>query len=237
MTYIENVSDFRDKDKILVRCDKCDSEYRMLLISAKRCSKRNDGKHICLSCVAKASLKPQNNPKYWTEEKKKEHSLTMMKSENYRESLKTRKVLNGKSNPMYGKKHTIKTKQKMSQARKGKIGVNATGWKGGKMSLTRRVKGYTHREYKWYFRCLKRDKFKCAECSSKKEIDVHHIKPMAKLIKELLTKNNISGTIDDKYLWLIKQPEIIDSELKNGITLCRPCHRHKHQNWGSHEPR
>lgn len=36
--------------------------------------------------------------------------------------------------------------------------------------------------------------------------------------------------------WLIVQPEIVDNELKNGITLCRKCHKEIHKNWGSHEP-
>jgi len=36
--------------------------------------------------------------------------------------------------------------------------------------------------------------------------------------------------------WLIGQPEIIDKNLENGLTLCIKCHKKVHKNWGSHEP-
>ena len=121
--------------------------------------------------------------------------------------------------------------------RTGKVGKNATAWKGGKTSLNRRVKGYQHKTLNWYKKVFERDNFKCTICNSKKKIDVHHIKPISVLIKELLIKYNGPNDNTSKLLWLIQQTEIIDKDLENGITLCRECHRKIHLNWGSHEPR
>lgn len=121
----------------------------------------------------------------------------------------------------------------MSKSRIGKIGKNATAWKGGKFSLTRRVKKIIHTRYGWYRRVYERDDYKCTKCGSNKQIDAHHKKPIWKLIREL-SADKTFDTEDVQLEWLVKQPEIKDTDLKNGQTLCRECHKKVHYNWGSH---
>lgn len=172
-------------------------------------------------------------------ERKKEicQSEAVKSSEKYYAALQQRKVLSGVQNPMYGKQHSAATKKKMSEVRKGKLGPNATAWKGGKLSITRRVKGIIHTRYNWYKKVYERDNFCCQQCGSKKKLDAHHIEPIYKIIKMLLATCNLCfETNEDKIEWLANQPKIIDSELKNGITLCRKCHKQEHgKKWGSHE--
>lgn len=174
----------------------------------------------------------QCTPEYWTEERKKIHG-ERVKTDKYREGIKNRNC-SGVHNSMFGKKLTESTRQKMSIARTGKTGSNATNWQGGKMSVARLVKGFIHRTSNWYKRVYQRDGFKCSVCGSKTKIDAHHIKSISRIIKDL-TKGITFESSQDKVAWLIKQPEVIDTELHNGITLCRLCHKKAHKNWGSHE--
>jgi len=123
----------------------------------------------------------------------------------------------------------------MSVSRTGKIGSMATAWKGGRCSVNSRVKGIVHGRYNWYGRIYQRDNWQCVLCGNKSKIDAHHIDPINQIIKRLCA--NRQFTNDEKVIWLVGQPEIIDNELKNGITLCRACHKLKHANWGSHDCR
>jgi 5-methylcytosine-specific restriction endonuclease McrA len=135
---------------------------------------------------------------------------------------------------MFGRKHTAETKRKMSISRTGKLGPNATAWKGGKSSLTCRVKKIIHTRYGWYAAVLRRDGWKCTECGSKKKIEPHHIEAVVVIIKRL-TEGTTFDSDEEKIEWLVIQPEIEDPELKNGITFCRECHKKAHNNWGSHD--
>jgi len=134
---------------------------------------------------------------------------------------------------MFGKKLSAETRAKMSKSRTGKLGPEATGWKGGKLSLCRRVKLGIHRRYQWYKRVYERDGWKCVNCGSKEKLDAHHVRPISKLIREL-TKGATFESDEAKIEWLLTRPEIRDDELKNGMTLCRNCHKMEHNNWGSH---
>lgn len=237
MAYLYSTIGYIDNDMIDISCDICNKQWSILLISAKRSIKKN-GKHVCRSCKARLLIRPQNTKSYWTADRKRSHGNLIRQSISYYEAIAKRPYIGSTNNPMFGKQHSIETRQKMSNSRRGKIGQNATAWKGGKCSLTKRVKKHIHITHKWYFRCYQRDGFCCIKCNNKKKIEAHHIEPMHKLIKRLLKDSNMSfATDDERYLWLIKQPEIIDAKLENGITLCRTCHKAAHANWGSHEPK
>lgn len=213
--------------KISIKCFKCNHICIMNKSNVKRNQKRNNGKFICSQCKPP----PQRTSKYWTLAKKQKHSKIMRNSEKYYKSLKTRKTVNG----MKGKKHSIITKQKMSIARTGKMGEKATAWKGGQSSLNCRIRHILHTRFNWYYRVYKRDNFRCTKCKTNKiKLDAHHIKPLNKIIKELLSKRKFKLD-SSKIKWLIKQPEIIDIDLKNGLALCRNCHKKVHKNWGSHD--
>jgi hypothetical protein len=218
-------------DRIKVTCDVC----FILFDRTKRninAGRKKHNKDLCASCAAKKSisLKPQCNKEYWTENKRKLLGASIKSSEIYQSGIKLLER-SGIHNSMFGKKHSLETKQKMSKSRTGKTGENATAWKGGNNSLNARVKS---NDKFWTRDIISRDKI-CQHCYINKNLDAHHIQPMAKLIKEHLL---IFDPIDDnlRYEYLIKQPKIMDINRENGIALCRDCHRKVHLNWGSHSP-
>lgn len=220
------------KLKVDVICDDCSKDYTRQIKGIKLTRKKYN-RDVCTVCAYKiaASKRPQNSKIFWTDDKKKQHGEHIKVNENYINGLKTREDNSGENNPMFGKKHKIETKQKMSVSRTGKIGENATAWKGGINTLTNRVKGFQYRN-DWYGAIYARDFYKCVKCSSKTKIEVHHIKPMYVIVNEI--KNNFK-TEDETYSHLINMP--INIELDNGITLCRECHKKEHVNWGSHNPK
>lgn len=96
------------------------------------------------------------------------------------------------------------------------------------------IKWHLHSNVNWYRRVYERDGFKCVKCGGNKpKLDAHHIFPLSQLVKKL-TEGKSFVSDKEKYDWLIQQPEILDLELTNGITLCRVCHKKEHKNWGSH---
>lgn len=224
------MKNYKQINKVKIKCS-CGKEKELLIISVERSIKKH-GEYICKSCVSKLVKKPQNTKEFWTEDKRKKHGEIIKSSKNYYEAI-AKKDTSGDRNSMFGKKHSVISIQKMSISRRGKIGVNATAWKGGKLSLTRRVKGIMHTRYNWYKRIYERDNYECVNCMAKGKIDAHHINPVWKIIKKLLA-NKIFENDDEKLEWLVNQPEIIDANLENGETLCRSCHKNKHRNWGSH---
>lgn len=218
-------------DKVEIECDDCHLRREVLVISAKRLAKKNDGLHFCGSCSAKRASKPQNSADYWDCERKKQHGRRMKESEAYKVAIAARDQ-SGPLNGMFGRKHSDETRQKMSLARTGKLGINATAWKGGKTSFTKRVKGLLHTRYDWYGRVFKRDGWKCRVCESKRKIEAHHILPVVTLIRTL-TKDRTFSSEEEKLEWVINQEVLKDEGLNNGITLCRDCHRQAHSCWGS----
>ena len=99
----------------------------------------------------------------------------------------------------------------------GKRGVNSPVFK-GENSLTklrnriRQMAEYTE----WRLNCFRRDKFTCQECKNPeaKPIEVHHLKSYAD-IKRQYQFTSPEEARECKILW----------DVKNGITLCRSCHR------------
>ncbi|MFA5048365.1 MAG: NUMOD3 domain-containing DNA-binding protein [Patescibacteria group bacterium] len=255
MTYLSGQEElfYRNKEKVLVKCDNCNKEFK-ILYAAAQVNLRKNGRHLCLKCkinilpkrqltdehkkklsdISKkiAGKKPQCCKEFWTENKRKEHSEAIKCSEKYKEARKNIDM-SGSQNGMFGKKHSIETRAKMSKSRIGKVGHDATAWKGGKASLTRRVKYFLNKICKWYYNVFVRDEWKCRVCGSKNKIDAHHIKPVVIIIKDLCKDKSFIDE-QEKYNWLITQSELLDPEFKNGITLCREHHRSVHQNWGSH---
>ena len=104
---------------------------------------------------------------------------------------------------MLGKKHTDKTKEKMSKNRAGKnIGKQHHLWKGG---ISKGYKtGYYSRAYKdWRTKVFTRDKYICQQCGvsgNKKYLTAHHIKSFANYPK-------------------------LRFDVNNGKTLCEDCHK------------
>lgn len=122
------------------------------------------------------------------------------------------KKYSGKNCFWYGKKHSEKTKFKMSQ---NCIGENNPNYNFKLTSEDRlRYRKYTNGYYYWQQSVLKRDNYTCQKCKHKGKykdnfMSVHHI-------------NNFS------------QFEKQRTDLQNGITLCKDCHKLIHHIYGKY---
>lgn len=221
-----------------VKCYTCAKNKHLTEISYKRAVAKR-GQYYCQSCIAKNAAKdrPQNTKEYWADPNvKRRHSETVKASPVFQRGIANRKDTSGANNNMFGKQHTVTTKQKMSKSRTGKTGSNATAWKGGKTSFYRRLRFAIERSTQWTKRVLERDGYKCTSCSSSKQLDAHHIIPFKTLYDDLSKMCHIEDE-SARMMWFISRKELTDPLLTNGSTLCRSCHRIEHQNWGSHMPR
>lgn len=117
------------------------------------------------------------------------------------------------------------TKKKMSEALKGKKpwndgmrGENSHNWKGGKSTLTHRIRTCTQYS-EWRYAVYKRDYWTCQECNIKKNpIEAHHIKPL----KDILSVIPQDMDINKKYEIALSLEDIFN--IDNGVTLCKSCH-------------
>lgn len=215
------------KKTVDATCDEC-GRVNTIYLYTYECNCRRNGHYRCNHC------RPQNTKEYWQNpEVKKRHSDAIRSSEVYRDGIANRD-LTGERNGMTGRVHTIETRKKMSIARTGKLGSNATAWKGGKSSVLQRLKKMLQTRSHWFSRVFERDASKCTKCGANTKLDAHHIIPLVVIVKSLLKDRSFDND-DVKLEWLYSCPEVLDQELKNGITLCRQCHRKIHNNWGSHD--
>lgn len=230
-----DISNLKVVNIVDIICDNCNSTFKRTIKNLKTSRRKWEGKDICKSCSCKLTInkKPQCSKKYWSDDTIKEkHGSSIKNSEKYKTGIINREDISGVKNPMFGKKHKKETIEKMSISRTGKTGEKSTAWKGGKLSITRLVKGFQHRNG-WYKKIYERDNFKCVNCESKNKIEAHHIKP----IKQIIDENKpLFNNQDELYLYLINLDIILDENLENGITLCRVCHKKEHINFGSHYP-
>ena len=96
---------------------------------------------------------------------------------------------------------------------KDKHGEGTPNWRGGTTKLGQKIRS-CRMYYRWRKQILERDNLTCVTCRAKYvPIHVDHIKPFYKILKE-----NKIETIEQakqcKELW----------NIKNGRTLCIPCH-------------
>lgn len=219
-------------------CDCCQQDFDMWQSSILKQRKRTQdfNKTFCRKCVYKKrrpGLQSIKNSGFWTDEKRKALGEKIKNSIAYQESRKHIDIT-GEKNGMFGKKHTKEARLKMSKSRAGRFGENAPAWKGGKTSVVSLVKGYIHKALHWYKHIFERDNYKCVLCGKKDKIDAHHLIPISHIIKEILSEHPELITKTQQIEFLCNHPKIQDTELKNGITLCRICHKHIHKNWGNH---
>ena len=96
-------------------------------------------------------------------------------------------------------------------------GINHWNYKGcnGRTTLPIRRMG---RYEKWRQQILIRDNYKCTECGTTKDLEVHHIKELYLIIQEYKDKHTKLNVDDDIFY-----------NIKNGVTLCRKCHKQLHK--------
>lgn len=210
---------------VAFECAHCLKLSHRTRVSYATFTKRNNF-IVCVPCARKigATKRPQNCEKFLS---------TVRMSEGYYDAISKRDT-SGPNNPMYGRKASLETRLKMSATRTGKVGVNATAWKGGKLSFNKRIKASIQRKYKWFSRVIERDG-RCMKCLATHNLDAHHILPVSTIIK-IITADKSFLCETEKYHYVIEHQLIVDADLTNGITLCRDCHKLEHINWGSHEP-
>lgn len=236
--------------KIKLICEDCGKQFkRSYGIFIK--NKEKNERIICINCANKRASKNrlQCQKKYWDIEKRKKHGEIIRNSEAHKKAMRIKDISKEK-NGMYSKKHKDSTKLLMSISRTGKKQSDETikkriiTFKNNRerkiqlgiimiKSINSTLKHYINLTYRWNRKILERDEFKCTKCNSKEKLNAHHIKPFSVIIKDLLKNTNFKTDLE-KYDYLKEQPELIDLELKNGVTLCRKCHKSIHKKWGSH---
>jgi hypothetical protein len=130
-----------------------------------------------------------------------------------------------KHNKQFKKEHTPwnKGKKMTKERRKGYedywkkkrtvyIGKKASNWQGGKVSIKNTIK-HNSRYLEWRSGVFKRDNYHCQKCGKKDILEIHHIIPLSKILKEFNIKT-MEQAIKCKELW----------DIGNGITLCQNCH-------------
>ncbi len=123
-----------------------------------------------------------------------------------------------------GKKPSEKTKEKIRQSRLGKFGELAPGWKGGISSL-QKLFYHCFKYRQWRSDIFTRDDFTCQNCNGRGGLlEPHHIKRVTIIIKEYKIKT-LEQALACEELW----------NVNNGITLCKKCHRLKHNLNGRRE--
>lgn len=110
-------------------------------------------------------------------------------------------IKQGNKNPMYGKRHTVETRVKISKAM---AGDKNPGWKGGIRSLNKRTQDRIRNQIEvrlWREAVLARDNWTCQKCGKQGgKLEAHHIKSFAENL-------GLRVAID------------------NGQTLCHKCHK------------
>jgi predicted amidophosphoribosyltransferase len=225
-----DLTQVKQLDKIEVICDECADRFQRTKKNI-RVSRKRHGRDLCQSCAAKLSVKPQNTKDFWAQEGKKEQLSQSLRNSTALKEAHALMDRRRSKNPRFGIPVTKETRAKMSASRTGKLGIDATAWKGGKNSINKRVKKCQQTRYNWFGRVLLRSNYICEKCGEKAK-DAHHIEPICKLTRRLLQQVNVIND-DEAVEWLLQQPEIIDRDLNNGMALCRPCHTKVHNNWGS----
>lgn len=117
-----------------------------------------------------------------------------------------------------GKKASKETRLKLSRAHMGlHVGEKNGSWRGGITPVASAIR-WSVKYDEWREKVFNRDKFTCLDCGLiGGEIIAHHIIQFAKLLKDGQIKN-YSDAMPCAVLW----------DIKNGVTLCKPCHRARH---------
>jgi len=122
---------------------------------------------------------------------------------------------------------TYETRSNHSKSQKKFKGPLSHSWKGGICNVSEMIRGRLYTAWSKYV--FQRDDYTCRLCGKRGgKLVVHHIRTFVE-IRDTVLKNNPNLSIDnyedrDKIADLV----IDTHELKDGITLCRSCHKKHH---------
>ena len=123
-------------------------------------------------------------------------------------SAKTKQKVSRNHVGMRGRKHSLKTRQKMSKY----TGDARWNYRDGITILNKRIyHSYKYRQ--WRSDVFTRNGFICQRCGKKGDIEAHHKKEFSKIISENKIAT-LEKALNCEELW----------NINNGITLCKKCH-------------
>lgn len=111
---------------------------------------------------------------------------------------------------LLGKKRPIDVCQKISQSRKGlryNIGNAHWNWQGGKTEVSMKARN-SYEQKEWRLGVFERDNFTCIKCGQ------------------------IGGEIEAHHIFNFSDYQYLRTEVDNGITLCKKCHKLFHKKYG-----
>jgi hypothetical protein len=195
-----------DKVKQIIRCTDCGNIIKINIVSNNKQLKIEKYKGLCDSC------------------RKKHEEIFLKKTSNRMK----------RSNPM--KRSEIAEKVSNTILRKIKSGeITYPRGKDHYLYKGTRIFGQSCRlelYHIWTKYILERDNFRCTLCGSKFNLQVHHIKPLREIIKEIFKKYNLDYNnsyftrekYGDKLFDTLKQEVLNEHTLDIGITVCKQCH-------------
>ena len=186
-------------------CSKCGIKIGINFVVQKYNTNKIDKSGLCKKCKEKN--------KRLIEESWKESSIRMTKN-------------NPMFNPIIRKKVSLTFRKKIKNGEiKYKNGKDHHLYKGNRGFYSDcRSQLY----YKWVRKVLKRDKFICTICETKKNLQVHHIRPFRIITNIIFKKNNIKNikniNSNTYFYWDLIKQIIEEHHLNDGITVCCKCH-------------
>lgn len=112
-----------------------------------------------------------------------------------------------------------------------KFGKDSANWKGGTSPINAMIRSNKRLYTEWIYPILKRDEFKCTQCGSTKELEVHHNEEVMSDIIAKYVDRNKDYSFDEKREVMDK---VIDYHISNNIsgkTLCKTCHCKLHPSY------
>jgi hypothetical protein len=108
-------------------------------------------------------------------------------------------------------------------------GINSPFWKGGRGKTSHGATIRASKKYsEWRTKIFKHDNFTCQKCGKYGgELQAHHKKRFSVILNDIKQEFPLLSISDIA----INYPNLWD--IKNGITLCKRCHKIEHKTWGN----
>jgi hypothetical protein len=110
-------------------------------------------------------------------------------------------------------------------------GKNHGNWRGGTSSINMLVRSDDRLYKNWKYKILKRDEFKCKECNTGHNLEVHHDKQTMSEILSIYVDKTKDYTFNEKKVIVDKIIEYHTIENVSGVTLCKNCHMKLHPSY------